>query len=195
MNRFMISMAAFLLVLASTTTVLAKDGNSGHEGSGRGGRDRVRIEVRSNEANDDVNRVRIEARSGEDRVRIEARDAEEAEDELAGLEINGNTFEITGAVTAFSGGSVTIDGRTITINPSLVTNFEQEGTIEVGETIKVEGMVAADGALLAREIKADGIEVEEASVSGQLTRVNLEGNLQLLTSLFNQIMALLRSLI
>ncbi|QQG42995.1 MAG: hypothetical protein HYW45_02150 [Candidatus Daviesbacteria bacterium] len=140
---------------------------------------RVRVEVRGNEANidealnlvnqlqipEDVNRIRVEARNDQDRVRIELRGPEEVE-ALPNIEIEGNTFEITGEVIAFTGDTVTIDGQTITINPNLVANFEQEGTIEVGEVIKVEGMVEADGTLLAREIKANGVEVEEAAIGG-----------------------------
>lgn len=196
LNKLTIALISFLMVLVNSTAVLAREGNSGHE-DGRS-EDRVRIEVRANEDEPGENRVRFEARDNGSRVRIEARDAdeatEEAREELPGVEITGNTFEITGMVTAFTGGTVTINGRMITINPSSVTNFEQEGTITVGETIKVEGMVAADGTLLAREIKADGTRVEEASASSQMTRVNLEGNLDRLTALFNQILALLRSM-
>lgn len=206
MNKLLITFAVFLLVVASTSTVLAKGGNSG-----RGGDDRVRIEVRADDdepdenrvrvevrgdgANiteainlinsldmpEDVNRVRVEARDDDDRIRVELRGDDEDEDELPNFEIEGNTFEITGAVTAFTGGTVTIDGRVITINTS-APNFEQEGTIEVGEVIKVEGMVAANGSLVAREIKANGVE-EEASLSGSS-----------LSALLSQIMVFLKSL-
>lgn len=171
-------------------------GNSGPGGSGAGGdrvrievrtgedepeENRVRVEVRGEGANveeainlinqlnipDDVNRVRIEARDDQDRVRIELREPEVAEVELVpNFEVEGNVFEITGEVTAFTGGTVTIGGRTITINPNLVANFEQEGTIEVGEVIKIEGFVQTDGTLLAREIKANGAELEANVVGG-----------------------------
>ncbi|MBI2338452.1 hypothetical protein HYU95_04695 [Candidatus Daviesbacteria bacterium] len=180
MNKLLISLAVFLLVVASTSTVLAKEGGSGHGRSGNsGGDNRVRIEVRDdNELGED--RFRFEARSDDNRVRIEIRG--DAEDELPNFEIEGNTFEITGTVTVFTGGTVTINGRTITIDPA-GANFEQEGTIEVGEVVKVEGMVSADGSLVAREIKANGIE-EEVSLSGSA-----------LSALLNQIMVLLRNVV
>lgn len=145
---------------------------------------RVRVEVRGDGANveeainlinqldipDDVNRVRIEARDDQDRVRIELRQPEVEQVEevelIPNFEVEGNVFEITGEVTAFTGGTVTIGGRTITINPNLVANFEQEGTIEVGEVIKIEGFVQTDGTLLAREIKANGAELEANVVGG-----------------------------
>ncbi|MBI2196658.1 hypothetical protein HYU45_03535 [Candidatus Daviesbacteria bacterium] len=195
MNKVFTVLVAVLLVLTTSAGIaLAKGGSSG---SGGDGDDRVRVEVRTGDDEpgenrvrvelrgegvtiedamnlvnslslpEDVSRFRIESRDGE-RVRIEVRAGEE-EELLPNFEIEGNTFEITGTVSTFTGGSVTIGGQTITINPDLVANFEQEGTIEVGEMIKVEGIVADDGALLAREIKADGLEVEdegEVSVSG-----------------------------
>lgn len=192
MNKLIISLAVFMLTFVSTESVLAKDGNSGSggDGSSGGSENRVRIEVRAGEDDPEDNRVRVEVRgdgvnvsdvlglasslaASEDgsRIRIEVRGLEnEAEDEAEdmGLEVNGNTFEATGTVTDFTGGTVTVDGTIITIDPTLVSGFEQEGTIMVGETIKVEGMVAADGSFLAREIEANGVEaeVEDEDVSG-----------------------------
>ncbi len=197
---------AFLGLLASAGLTFAHGGSSGS-----GGDDRVRIEVRAGEDEpdenrvrvevrgdgsvedavsllngldipEDANRVRVETRNDGDRVRIEIRGAEEAEDEFPEFEIEGNTFEVTGIVTAFTGGTVTIDGHVVTINPSAVANFEQEGTIEVGEVIKVEGVVAADGTLLAREIKANGVELEANAAGSSVS------------SLLSQIIAFLQSL-
>lgn len=161
---------------------------------------RVRVELRGEGASaaealnlvqgldlpDEIGRLRIEERDG--RVRVEVRGPEAAEVEeveaLPNFEIEGNTFEVTGEVTSFTGGTVTVGGHTISINPGAVANFEQEGTIEVGEVIKVEGFVAADGSLLAREVKADGLEVE---VEDEVTGASL-------TSLLNQILAFFQSL-
>lgn len=187
-----------LAVVFPTGIILA------HSGSGSGGGDeRVRIEVRAGEGNEEENRVRVELRGAEatteealnlmeglnlpdeiGRVRIEQRDdrvrvkvrALEA-GEVPDVDIEGNTFEITGEVTAFTGGTVTIAGRTITINPALVANFEQEGIIEAGEVIKIEGITSGE-TLLAREIKANGLEVETVDT----------------TSIFTQILAFLRNL-
>ena len=107
---------------------------------------------------------------------------------LPKFEVEGNTFEITGEVTAFTGGTVTVGGQAVTIDPGAVANFEQEGTIDVGEVIKVEGFVEDGGALTAREIKADGVDVEEEVEDG----VEVEG--ANVTSLLNQIIAFLQSL-
>lgn len=210
MNKAMIALAVILISIAGSASVFAKDGGSGNGRSVRD--DRVRVEIRTEDEADedrlrvevrgegtsigdalnlinsidipeDVNRFRFESRDDDDSVRIELRSENEVEeDELPDFEIEGNIFEITGMVSAFTGGTVTVDGRTITINPSLVTGFEQEGTIEVGEAIKVEGIVAADGVLLAREIKADGVEVEAG-----LSEVSM-------TTLLNQLIAFLKSL-
>ncbi|MBI2074850.1 MAG: hypothetical protein HYT83_03390 [Candidatus Levybacteria bacterium] len=166
--------------------------------------DRVRVEIRGENATvenalnllnqqnlpDEVGRVRIDQR--DDRVRVEVR-APEVEEEaeemevLPNVEIEDNTFEITGEVTSFTADTVTVAGQTITINPNAVPNFEQEGTIEVGEVIKVEGIIAADGSLIAREIKANGVEaeVEAEQAVGENS----------LTGLFSQVIAFLQSLV
>ncbi len=174
-------------------------GNSGSGSSGSGGdenrvrieiradeedpeENRVRVEVRGDEANleeavslisqlpmsEDLDRLRVEVRDDENRVRIEAR--QEEEEELPDVEIQDNTFEITGEVTAFTEDTVTIDGQTIVIDPS-VADFEQEGTIEVGETIKVEGTIE-DGTFMAVEIKAD-LEGEEMVEAGGFSLVSI----------------------
>lgn len=209
MKKTLAVLAVVLLGLATSAGLTFAHGES--HGSGGGGDDRVRIEVRAGDDELDENRVRVEVRgdgSVEDamsllnglnipadasrvrvetredgnRVRIEVRGAGDVEEELPEFEIEGNTFEVTGVVSAFTGGTVTVGGHTITINSAAVANFEQEGTIEVGEVIKVEGFVQADGTLLAREIKANGVEVEANVTGGSLS------------SLLSQIIAFLQSL-
>lgn len=146
-SKFTVYLSVLLLTFFASAGVLyAHGGNGGGSGD---------------------ERVRIEARGDGSRVRIEVRGIDENEVEgLPNFEIEGNTFEITGEVTAFTGGTVTVNGQVITINPGAVANFEQEGTIEIGEVIKVEGFVE-DGTLLAREIKAGGVIVaEEVEVEG-----------------------------
>lgn len=201
-SKMTVFLAILLLTLLAPAGVLYAHGGSG---SGGGGDDRVRVEVRTGEDEPEENRVRVEIRgegaTAEDalnlvegldlpdeigRVRIEERDdrvrveirgfgVEELE-EAEGLEIEGDTFEVTGEVTAFTGGTVTVNGQLITIDPGAVVNFEQEGAIEVGEMIKVEGIIS-DGTFFAREIDANGVEVEEgvevegASAAGLLAQI------------------------
>lgn len=163
MNKLIMLLAVIMLVLAGATNILAKDGGSGeNSGSGRD-ENRVRVEIRGDDI--DAGTVlslvnSLVASEDNSRIRVEIRGLDD-EAEEAGLEVNGDTFEITGMVTDFTGDTVTVDGTTIIINPSLVADFEQEGTIEVGETIKVEGMVAPDGSFLVREIEANGVEDED----------------------------------
>lgn len=213
-SKTTVFLSILLLTLLAPAGVLYAHGGSGSSG---GGDERVRVEVRTGEDEPEENRVRVEIRGEgasvgdamglvegldlpneigrvrieerDGRVRVEIRGPEVAEAEaLPDFEIEGNTFEITGEVAAFTGGTVIIDGRTITINPNAVANFEQEGTIEVGEVIKVEGIIS-DGTFLAREIKANGVEVEvedEADVAAVSDSS--------LTSLLAQILAFFRSL-
>lgn len=204
-----------LLLLGNPTATLGHRGeNSGRGGDENRVRvevranedeaeeNQVRVEIRGEDANlenalnllnqqnlpDEIGRVRIDQRN--DRVRVEVR-APEVEDideaqALPNIEIKGSTFEITGEVTATGSSTVTIGGKTIIIDPNQVQNFEQEGTIEVGEVIKVEGIVKEDGTLLAREIKANGVEVRAQGtvVSDNSLKTILEQILALLRSIF-----------
>ena len=169
-SKITVFLSVLLLTLLAPAGILYAHGGS----DGQGGDDRIRIEAR-----DDGNRVHIEVRGGVGAEGVEV---------LPKFEVEGNTFEITGEVTAFTGGTVTVGGQAVTIDPGAVANFEQEGTIDVGEVIKVEGFVEDGGALTAREIKADGVDVEEEVEDG----VEVEG--ANVTSLLNQIIAFLQSL-
>ncbi len=214
-SKFVVYLSVLLLTFFASAGVLYAHGSGGS-----GGDDRVRVEVRTGEDEPEENRVRVEIRGEgataenalnlveglplpdeigrvrieerDDRVRIEIR-GPEAEDfeEVEGLEIEGNTFEITGEVTAFTGTAVIIAGHTITIDPGAVANFEQEGTIEVGEVIKVEGFVEDDGTLLAREIEANGVEVEFEDEDEVDVEANLGSNI---SALISQIIAFFRSM-
>src|SRR3990167_4385337 len=64
-------------------------------------------------------------------------------------------FEIAGIVSSFSGNTIVVLGQTIMIDPSMVFEFEQKGIINVGDFVKVEGIIN-DGRKFAREIKVLG---------------------------------------
>lgn len=139
-----VSAMALLLVMAAPTFIAAHDGghDGGHDGDHRGGgEDRTRVEIRTNQAG---------------RVR-EANEAAEVEDEAAEVAeapvVAGTaTFEIRGQVTAMSGNTFTVAGLSVTSDPTMVTRFEQKGTLAVGSMVKVEGIVRS-GTLFAEEIK------------------------------------------
>jgi len=57
-------------------------------------------------------------------------------------------MEFTGTVEAIGADSWQVSGTTIAIGPGT----EIKGTISIGDTVKVHAMIAADGALVAREI-------------------------------------------
>lgn len=87
--------------------------------------------------------------SGSDEVKIEIEAVEDADEEIAGATA---TFEITGAVTAMTEDTLTVAGETITVDPTMVPEFEQKGTPEVDDMVKVEGVIV-DGTMLAEELE------------------------------------------
>lgn len=90
-------------------------------------------------------------RNGE-RIEIRANEVEDEEAEVAVASATAATFEIRGQVTAISGNTFTVAGLSVTKDPTMVTRFEQEGTLAVNSMVKVEGVVRS-GVLLAEEIK------------------------------------------
>lgn len=89
--------------------------------------------------------------SGGDEERVEIRfDADVDEDEeIADATA---TFEIRGTVTAMTDDTLTVAGETITVDPTMVDEFEQKGTPEVDDMVKVEGIIV-DGTMLAEELE------------------------------------------
>ncbi len=160
--------------------------------------------------NGDENEVRVEERfeqrieRDDDRVRIEIRQRirqeNEAEDEVEirerieqKVEIQGNRFEISGRISAIASDNFTIAGNTIFIDPSIVREFEQKGTLKVGEDAKVEGVIV-DDKKFAEEIRVfrDDQEMEIKLKQGADVRVRARGPLDQIRDLLNQILNLLR---
>ena len=55
----------------------------------------------------------------------------------------------TGAVESISGNEWVVNGQTITVDPSVV----QDGSVQIGDTIKVEAVVQADGSITALKVE------------------------------------------
>ncbi|OGD97477.1 hypothetical protein A3H87_04845 [Candidatus Curtissbacteria bacterium RIFCSPLOWO2_02_FULL_42_37] len=87
-------------------------------------------------------------------ARFELR-VDDDDDQAQKFEIEGQRFEIAGIVSSFSGNTIVVLGQTIMIDPSMVFEFEQKGIINVGDFVKVEGIIN-DGRKFAREIKVLG---------------------------------------
>ncbi len=90
---------------------------------------------------------------GQDEQRIEIR-AEEDEVAEEAVILSQATFEIRGEITAVGSDTFMVAGQTIIVDPSMVTEFEQEGVLVVGSMVKVEGIISG-GVFLAEEIKVE----------------------------------------
>ncbi len=66
----------------------------------------------------------------------------------------GQKVKFTGTVESMDGNQWVVDGKTITVD----TNTRIKGSIQVGDTVKVEAYVQADGSLLAHEIEQASAE-------------------------------------
>ncbi len=97
-----------------------------------------------------------------DRVKVEgalradgsvlAREIEvEAEAATATPVPNQREVDFEGTLTAINGNTWTVNGLAVIVN----ANTEIEDNPQIGDTVKVEGALQADGSVLAREIKKD----------------------------------------
>lgn len=138
-----------------------------------------------------------EGRTGDDndRVRIEIKQEEvTAEPREQKVEIQGDRFEIRGMISAIGTDNFTIAGNIIFIDPGLVKEFEQKGTLKVSEQAKVEGKII-DNRKIAEEIKVFGNQQEvniKIKQIPQQFKAKARGPLENLRDLLNQLLNLLK---
>lgn len=95
---------------------------------------------------------RFETRTRIDGDRLEVRS--ESGDEEFRFKADDEEFEVRGTVTDISGNTFTVDGVSVTIDPTMVEDFEQEVDLIIGEDVKAEGVII-DGVNFAEEIEAE----------------------------------------
>lgn len=66
---------------------------------------------------------------------------EENKNRVKFLEKKNDEFKIWGPIQAFSASSITIDGKTITIDPNITEKFKQVGALSIGMYVKIEGVI------------------------------------------------------
>ncbi len=76
-------------------------------------------------------------------------------------ETPGAKVEFTGTVESMDGDTWVIDGQTV-----IVTNADIEGNIQVGDTVKVEAYLQADGSLWADEISLTDHDADATATPG-----------------------------
>lgn len=67
-----------------------------------------------------------------------------------GSKVEAALVEFTGVIEAIDGNQWTVNGQIITVDPSVVA----DGPFNVGDTIKVEAEVAADGTIIVTKVEA-----------------------------------------
>lgn len=124
--------------MASTpVTILAHGGNSGKQ-------DGAKFELK------------IKDQLGEDKNEAEIENEEENNEEVNNnKQANNQRFEIKGEISSISGNTFVVLGQTITIDSTKVNEFEQKGILQVGKTVKVEGIIE-NNVKFAREINVIG---------------------------------------
>lgn len=163
------------------------------------------VEGRNGENNENDNRIRTEIEQrierDDDRVRIRIRQEREIENDVnitAGIqqkvEIEGNRFEIIGEVTKVDSDNFTVASQIVFIDVNLVKEFEQKGTLKVGERVEVEGIII-DGRKFAREINVFTnnsqiqIEVKNATQAARArVEIKSRGALDQITELLREIL-------
>lgn len=193
------------LLLVAVPGVYAREGSDDSSGSGSSGSDGgERVEDRSGRDGGDDNRIEI---------RVEDEREDEVENEVEDrVEIRGNEFEIRGVITQISNNSFTVLGQNIVVDPSQVTEFRQRGILEVGQRVKVKGVII-NNTNFAQEIRLDEEGEEEVRVEvrnvptlapsvtptvtpgGSRVEIRARGPVESIRSLLQQIITMLNSLV
>lgn len=179
-----------ILFLTTNITALAIEGRNG----GNGDRDEIRIEQRREERIErDDDRVRIRIRQ-EIRRREEENEVEVRERFEQRVEIRGNEFEIRGEITKIEKDNFVVASQTIFVDPNLVGEFEQKGTLKVGKKVEVKGVII-DGKNFARGIKVfednEEIEIEVKNVPEAKVEIKARGLVEQLNELLDRLLRLL----
>ncbi len=71
-----------------------------------------------------------------------------------GSKVDAALVEFTGVIEAIDGNQWTVNGQVITVDPSVVN----DGPFNVGDTIKVEAQVAADGSITVTQVETPSVD-------------------------------------
>lgn len=197
--------AVLTLLLVAVPGVYARQGSDDSSGSSSSGRDGgEKAEDRSGRDEGDDSRVEIRIENeAEDEVENEVEN--EVEDKF---EARDNEFEVRGEITQISNNNFTVLGQTIVVDPSQVMEFRQKGILQVGQRVKVEGVIV-NNTKFATEIRIDneeeeGVRVEVRSVPTLTPSVvptltprvdiRVRGSLDSINGLLQQILDFLKTL-
>jgi hypothetical protein len=95
---------------------------------------------------------------------------DESTGDQAAIKVRASEVAFTGVVDAISGGEWTVNGQVLTIDPAVV----RDGPFQVGDTVKVEGTVNADGSFTVSRLEAPS--AEDLAVLPQLGADNQNAN-------------------
>lgn len=76
------------------------------------------------------------------------------EDVKSKFETDGTEFEVIGALASFDGTTVAVTGPSGDVSADLGLDFELKGDLTPGTPVKMEGKVAADSTMTAREVES-----------------------------------------
>ena len=79
--------------------------------------------------------------------------------------------EFTGVIQSIAGNEWTVDGQKITVDPVVV----RDGPFNVGDTVKVEVQVQADGSMVVNRVEAPSA-VDNSNDANSNANVNVNGN-------------------
>jgi len=111
--------------------------------------------------------VKIETKHDKNKVKIENKIESEDENENKNrvkikIENDKGEFKIWGPIQSFDNSSLTIDGKTIKIDPNITKKFKQVGELKVNMYAKAEGVIINDN-YYAEEIVVDNRNKKDIS--------------------------------
>jgi len=88
---------------------------------------------------------------------------------------DGDEYEVKGYVTAVSAESITVNDQTFIINNDTKFNDDSQISIKIGDMVEVEGVINADGKLVAKEIELEN-ENDKNEIKGTVASVTINSD-------------------
>lgn len=153
MEKVIIIVLALLIINIPIASANNKDGENERVLSfGNESKAKVEIKLKNQHKEDSksLTEAKVEINNKEEnKQKVKIDENEQALRQLA------DEFEITGEITTVVGNNFVVAGHTIFIDPSQVHEFKQKGILEVGNRVKVKGIIKND-IKFAREINVLG---------------------------------------
>lgn len=154
----------FSLILLFLLSQAAISSYGKEENANKNNKAGVEVEIKTNNGKSES---KIEIKQDKNQIKIEEENEEEENENKNRekfLEKKDGKFKIWGPIQSFTNTSISLNGKTITIDQSVTNKFKRVGILKIGMYTKVEGVIITD-TYYAEQIVVDNRNKKDLSVT------------------------------